>query len=118
MSEELKQEDSKELTPEQQEEITSVKLLQAYKMNLELAEKLSLDMSARQLGRVFRALMRAPLEETGKLVDVREKALFEAGMQIMDAKVLLIMNQRASIDAALKETREKAVELEQKDKGE
>jgi hypothetical protein len=102
----------KELTKEEQQEITNVKILQAYKMNMELAERLSMGMSARQLGRVLRALLKSPLEEPGKLVDVKERALFEAGMAITDAKILLVMDQQSSIEKALEETRQKAVELE------
>lgn len=105
--------DKKELTQEEVQEVTNAKILQAFRMNLELAERLSLGMSARQLGRVLRSLLRAPLENISNLVDVKEKALFEAGMSIMDAKVLLVMEQKSSIEKALSDTRQKAVELEQ-----
>lgn len=104
----------KEPSPEELKQMNNMRLLHSYQTNIALVEKLTLHMTTRQLGRVLRSLMKAPLQDHDKFQDQREKLLFDIGMQIMDAKMLLVMEQQGDIEKELKATRESAVELEEK----
>ena len=110
--------ESKELTAEEMKQISNVRVLQAYQMNVALVDQLTLQMSSRQTARVMRSLMRAPFQDAEKFIDRKEQMLFAAGMQIMDAKVLLMMEQSGDIAKELEATRKAALELELKEKGE
>lgn len=104
-----------ELSEEKKKEITNKKLVNAFEMNLTIFQSLTINMTKRQLGRVLRSLMAAPFLDHEKFQDPKEKALFDAGMQIMDAKVLLIMEHQSEIEKALKETQDEALKQEKKE---
>ncbi len=110
--------EKKELTAEEMKQISNVRVLQAYQVNVALVDQLTLQMSSRQIARVMRSLMRAPFQDAEKFIDRKEKMLFDAGMQIMDAKMLLMMEQSGEIAKELEATRKVALELELKEKGE
>lgn len=107
-----------EETKVNKDDVANMRLAQAFEANLMLVDSMSKQLSSRQLGRVLRSLMGAPLRDSEKLVDAKEKAVFEAGMQIMDAKVLLIMEHQEEINKALKATKKEAMKQEKKEKGE
>lgn len=68
---------------------SATKLVEEYQNLQRAVTELTLNMSARQLGRVFRSAMRFPLEPPQQMQSINEKTLFQMSIRIQDIKMML-----------------------------
>ena len=67
------------------------KMLDQYETDCRHAVGLTTKMSSRQLGRVFRALLKAPFESNPHFENLEEKRLFSVSMRAMDTKTTILL---------------------------